>query len=110
MGRRAHSSRIAIPVGSCLTLTLVLVATLAPQPAGAAASTASGRTPQNMVWRSAGAADLGYSCALLLDGGSYSGLPLLLRLEPAKQARVTVDHPALPAAQPRGCPLKPRAP
>lgn len=110
MSKRPNNSRIAIPVGSCLTLTLVLVATLAPQPAGASASAMAGRSSQNTVWRSYGAAELALGCGLLLDGGGYAALPLKLRLAPYSQNQAAAVAAPVFAANPRRRALKPRAP
>lgn len=110
MSNRRHSSRIAVPVGSCLTLTLVLVASLAPQPAGAAAFAAAERSPQNAVLRSSGGAEYALGCVLLLESGSYAALPLLLRLERCEPDRAAAAEPSCAAANPRCRARRPRAP
>jgi len=99
-----------LPVGSCLTLTLVLVASLAPQPAGAAAPLPLDRSPQSAALRSAAGVDLALGGILLFDGGLGAILPLLLSLEPATQAQVA-ECPAGPVpANPCRHARRPRAP
>jgi hypothetical protein len=89
-----------VPVGSCLTLTLVLVASLAPQPAGAAAPVPLDRSPQSAALRSAAG----------VDGGPGAVVPLLLSLEPAAQVQGADSSARLIPANPCGHPRRPRAP
>jgi hypothetical protein len=99
-----------VPVGSCLTLTLVLVASLAPQPAGAAAPVPLDRSPQSAALRSAAGVDLALGGILLFDGGPGAVLPLLLSLEPATQVQGADPSARLIPANPCGHPRRPRAP
>jgi hypothetical protein len=110
MDKRSNSSRTLLPVGSCLTLTLVLVASLAPQPAGAGNPAPLDRSPQSAALRSAAGLDFALSGLLLFDTGTCNALPLELELAAGAQAQVAECAEFAVPADPRRRVKRPRAP
>lgn len=87
-------------MGSCLTLTLVLFASLTPQPATAGVAEPVQRSPQSVVLRSAVGGEIALGYALLLDSGSCALVARLPSLDSGDtpSAAALACPAALPAA------------
>lgn len=87
-----------MPMGSCLTLTLVLFASLTPQPAGAGTPETTQRSPQSAVLRSTAGGEIAIGYALLLDAGPGAIIAPLSGFDHADATGAAV--PGSPAALP----------
>jgi len=95
MGKKQHNRSTMIPMGPCLTLTLVLVTSLAPQPFSQAASGLL-TTAQRPEIRGSVSAELGLSALGTPDAGPAALLPGQLQLAP----EATLRQAGLPLTQP----------
>jgi hypothetical protein len=111
MDRREYSSRSILPMGSCLTLALVLVASLTPQPVGAGPLQQTDRSTQSAVQRSSGGGDFALGYALLIDSGGCATVAPLARLDLELRGALATEDPGTPLpANPRCSAQRPRGP